>query len=66
MKRLVIAALVAAQLGGAAPAAAADLDARGAFAERQRGGFDLSAYPAVQRWMERVAQVPRHVPMDAT
>jgi glutathione S-transferase len=32
----------------------------------EEGSFDLSAYPAVQRWMERVAQLPRHVPMDAS
>ncbi|KAF1011532.1 MAG: Disulfide-bond oxidoreductase YfcG [Pseudomonas fluorescens] len=27
------------------------------------GGFDLSAYPAVQAWIARVASHPRHVPM---
>ena len=26
-------------------------------------GFDLSAYPAVQRWLARVRGQPRHVPM---
>ena len=29
------------------------------------GGFDLEPYPAVRRWLERVASVPGHVPMDA-
>jgi glutathione S-transferase len=29
------------------------------------GGFDLSAYPAVQRWLERVAAEPGHVPIEA-
>lgn len=27
------------------------------------GGFDLSAYPAVSRWLDRVAGQPGHVPM---
>ena len=27
------------------------------------GGFDLSAYPAIGRWLERVRSQPRHVPM---
>jgi glutathione S-transferase len=27
------------------------------------GGFDLAAYPAVQRWLARVAAQPRHVPI---
>ncbi len=27
------------------------------------GGFDLSAYPAVQAWLERVASHPKHVSM---
>ena len=27
------------------------------------GGFDLSAYPAVQGWLARVKSQPRHVPM---
>ncbi|WPO98841.1 glutathione S-transferase family protein [Pseudomonas sp. HR96] len=27
------------------------------------GGFDLSEFPAVQAWIERVASHPRHVPM---
>jgi len=27
------------------------------------GGFDLSAYPAVQAWLERVKSHPRHVPL---
>lgn len=28
------------------------------------GGFDLSGYGAITRWIERVASHPRHVPMD--
>jgi len=30
------------------------------------GGFDLSAYPAVVAWLERVASQPGHVPLDTT
>ena len=29
------------------------------------GGFDLSAYPAINAWLERVAAQPRHVAIDA-
>jgi glutathione S-transferase len=29
------------------------------------GGFDLGSYPAVRRWLERVAAEPGHVPIDA-
>ena len=29
------------------------------------GGFDLAAYPAVTRWLERVAAEPGYVAMDA-
>jgi glutathione S-transferase len=29
------------------------------------GGFDLAAYPALQAWLDRVAAVPGHVPIDA-
>ncbi len=29
------------------------------------GGFDLSAFPAVEAWLARVAGQPRHVPIDA-
>ena len=29
------------------------------------GGFDLAPYPAVVRWLERVASEPGHVPIDA-
>jgi glutathione S-transferase len=29
------------------------------------GGFDLGAYPAVRAWLERVAAIPGHVPIDA-
>ena len=28
------------------------------------GGFDLGAYPAVRAWLDRVASVPGHVPMN--
>lgn len=28
------------------------------------GGFDLSAYPALRAWMERIAAVPGHIAMD--
>jgi glutathione S-transferase len=29
------------------------------------GNFDLSRYPAINRWLARVAQQPGHVPIDA-
>ena len=29
------------------------------------GGFDLSGYPAIAAWLERVAGQPGHVPIDA-
>jgi glutathione S-transferase len=29
------------------------------------GGFDLAAYPAVRAWLDNVASLPGHVPMDA-
>jgi glutathione S-transferase len=29
------------------------------------GGFDVSAYPAVQAWLDRVAAEPGHVPIEA-
>jgi len=28
-----------------------------------RAGFDLSRYPGIQAWMQRVQSHPRHVPM---
>jgi glutathione S-transferase len=28
------------------------------------GGFDLGAYPAVRAWLDRVASMPGHVPID--
>jgi glutathione S-transferase len=29
------------------------------------GGFDLARFPAVRAWLDRVASVPGHVPIDA-
>ena len=29
------------------------------------GGFDLAAYPAINRWLDRVAAQPGHVPITA-
>ena len=29
------------------------------------GGFDLDPYPAVNAWLERIAAMPGHVPIDA-
>ena len=29
------------------------------------GGFDLTAYPSIRAWLERVASQPGHVPIDA-
>ena len=29
------------------------------------GGFDLGGYPAVRAWIDRVASLPGHVPIDA-
>jgi glutathione S-transferase len=29
------------------------------------GGFDLSGYPAIRAWLDRVASQPGHVPIDA-
>ena len=31
----------------------------------EEGGFDLSSFPALARWLDRVAAEPGHVPMDA-
>jgi glutathione S-transferase len=28
------------------------------------GGFDLSGYPAMTAWLERVAAQPRHITID--
>jgi glutathione S-transferase len=28
------------------------------------GGFDMDRYPAVNAWLDRVAAMPGHVPMD--
>jgi glutathione S-transferase len=30
----------------------------------EEGGFDLALYPGVRRWLERVSEEPRHLPMD--
>jgi glutathione S-transferase len=29
------------------------------------GGFDLAAYPAVERWLARVGSEPGFIPIDA-
>ena len=29
------------------------------------GGFDLSSYPSIRAWLERVAALPGHVPIEA-
>ena len=29
------------------------------------GGFDLAGYPAIRRWLDRVAAEPGHVSIDA-
>jgi glutathione S-transferase len=29
------------------------------------GGFDLEPYPHIRAWLERVADQPGHVPIDA-
>jgi glutathione S-transferase len=29
------------------------------------GGFDLSTYPGIRAWLERVARQPRHIPISA-
>ncbi|HET7566866.1 MAG TPA: glutathione S-transferase family protein [Gaiellaceae bacterium] len=29
------------------------------------GGFDLERYPAIRRWLDRVAAEPGHIPIDA-
>jgi glutathione S-transferase len=29
------------------------------------GGFELEAYPAIRAWIDRVAGLPRHVPITA-
>jgi glutathione S-transferase len=30
------------------------------------GGFDLSAFPGVSRWLARVAEQPGHIPLSET
>jgi glutathione S-transferase len=32
----------------------------------EEGDFDLNAYPAVQRWLKRVASQPNHIPLQAS
>ena len=51
-------------LGGASPTLA-DLALYAYRHVAPEGGFDLSGYPAVGAWLERVAAMPRHVPIDA-
>ncbi|MFX5578590.1 glutathione binding-like protein, partial [Acinetobacter baumannii] len=31
----------------------------------ETGGFSLRPYPAVRAWLDRVAALPRYIPMDA-
>jgi glutathione S-transferase len=31
----------------------------------EEGGFELGRYPAIQAWLDRVAAMPGHVPIDA-
>jgi glutathione S-transferase len=42
----------------------ADISLYGYTHVADEGGFDLSQYPAVEAWLERVAAVPGHVSMD--
>jgi glutathione S-transferase len=28
------------------------------------GGYDLSAYPGIERWLRRLSSEPGHVPLD--
>jgi glutathione S-transferase len=42
----------------------ADISLYGYTHVADEGGFDLSPYPAVEAWLERVAAVPGHVAMD--
>lgn len=30
----------------------------------EKGGFDLAPYPGLRRWLDRVASLPGHVPLD--
>ena len=30
----------------------------------EKGGFDLSQFPAVQAWLRRVSSQPGHVPLE--
>ncbi|WP_157020134.1 glutathione S-transferase family protein [Mesorhizobium xinjiangense] len=43
---------------------AADLALYAYTHEAEKGGFDLSAFPAVSAWLERVQADPGHVPID--
>ena len=31
----------------------------------EEGGFDLAQWPAVRRWLDRVASLPGHIPMES-
>jgi glutathione S-transferase len=41
----------------------ADIALYGYTHSAKEGGFDLSAYPAVQSWLARVREQPRHIPL---
>jgi glutathione S-transferase len=43
----------------------ADISLYGYTHVAHEGGFSLAGYPAVQRWLARVAALPRHLPMPA-
>jgi glutathione S-transferase len=41
----------------------ADLALYGYTHVAEEGGFDLAPYPAVRRWLDRIASEPRHIPI---
>ena len=43
---------------------AADISLYGYVHVADEGEFDLSGYPAIEGWLERVATVPGHVAME--
>ena len=43
----------------------ADISLYGYTHVADEGGFDMSRYPAIRRWLDRVALMPGHVPIDA-